>query len=627
MSHPRWLQSLHHDGSPHYVTHGHDKTVTLRLRADVDAPIKRVFLRTNPDGEQRLQPMQPIEPSSDNGANGVARWWEIELTLRMFRTSYRFFLATDEGNWWYTAIGTVRFTPTDATDFKLLHGYHNPSWVQDSVFYQIFPERFADGDSSNNVHDNEYSSYGHTVKAHPWGDQITRTGETGNAQFFGGDLQGITQHLDYLTDLGVSALYLNPIFTSPSNHKYDITDYRKVDPHFGGDEALIELRKALDERNMRLMLDIVPNHCSSLHPWFLAALADRHAPTAEFFTLGPGPQEYESWLGVRTLPKLNYRSEKLREEMYAGHGSIMRYWLRPPFRADAWRIDVANMLARQGENQLEHKIGRGIRRAVKSESPDSYLIGENFFDASAQLQGDELDAVMNYRGFSLPLLQWLVGSEIAESWNKGWPEPQLLPTDALVAQWVAFIAAIPWQIAIQQFNLLGSHDTPRIETLVNGDEDLARLAAALLFTFPGVPSVYYGDEIGLAGGSDPDNRRCMPWNPDEWNMGRRTFYQQLIQLRRTAPALRHGGFQPFYAQNETLAFLREAPDQRLLIVARRSNDDLTELPVRDAGIADGTVMREMLSGVEATVSNGHLPLTGIPNVGAQIWNDSTISSK
>lgn len=618
MSHAHsWLHSIHHDGSPQYVTYTHDKMVTFRLRVDADAPVERVFLRTNPDGEQRLQQMHAIESNADGSA---CRWWETELTLRMFRTSYRFFLVTREGNWWYTAAGPLRYTPTDATDFKILHRYHSPSWVQDSVFYQIFPERFADGDSSNNVRDNEYSCYGHPVRARKWGELPARTGEAGNSQFFGGDLQGITQHLDYLADLGVSALYLTPIFVSPSNHKYDITDYKHVDPHFGGDEALIELRQALDERHMRLMLDIVPNHCSSLHPWFLAALDDRHAPTAEFFTLGHRQQDYESWLGVRTLPKLNYRSEQLREKMYAGHDSIMRYWQRPPFRADAWRIDVANMLARQGENQLEHKVGRGIRRAVKSESPDVYLIGENFYDASAQLQGDELDAVMNYRGFSLPLLQWLVGSNVAESWNKGWPEPNLLPTDALVAQWIAFLAVIPWQIAIQQFNLLDSHDTPRIQTLVNGNEDLARVAVTLLFTFPGVPSVYYGDEIGLAGGRDPDNRRCMPWNPDEWNMKRRAFYQYLIRLRCTAPALRYGGFQPFYAHGETLAFLREAPEQRLLVIARRSDDGLDALPVRHACIADGTRMRELLGGAEATIGNGHLPLKSMPTVGTQIWS-------
>jgi alpha-glucosidase len=163
--------------------------------------------------------------------------------------------------------------------------------------------------------------------------------------------------LDYIQELGASALYLTPIFTSPSNHKYDVENYKQVDPHFGGNEALIALRQALDERNMKLMLDMVPNHCSATHPWFLAAQADPSAPTAEFFTFYRTPNEYESWFGIRSLPKLNYRSEHLRELMYAGQDAIMRYWLRPPFRIDGWRLDVANMLARQGESQFEHKVG------------------------------------------------------------------------------------------------------------------------------------------------------------------------------------------------------------------------------------------------------------------------------
>jgi alpha-glucosidase len=304
--------------------------------------------------------------------------------------------------------------------------------------------------------------------------------------------------------LGVNALYLTPIFTSPSNHKYDTVDYKHVDPHFGGDEALIALRNALDERDMRLMLDLVPNHCSAEHPWFLAAQADPAAPSAEFFTFYDRPDEYETWQGVRSLPKLNYRSLRLREEMYAGEDSVARHWLKPPFRIDGWRVDVANMLARQGENQLEHKVGCGLRRAIKSIAPQAYLIGENFFDGSSQLQGDELDATMNYRGFSIPLQQWLVGFDASLAWRPGMQDPDLLPTEALVEQWRAFMAAIPWQIATQQFNLLGSHDTRRISTVLGKDETLARIAAALLFTFPSTPSVYYGDEIGMAGGNDPD---------------------------------------------------------------------------------------------------------------------------
>ncbi len=611
-----WFDSIHHDGSPCYVmptTHHLGAMVTLRLRTDREAPIEQVLVRTSPDGEQHMTPMHIV------ATDAVCHWWETQVQLRMLRTNYRFFLATAQGRWWFTAYGMVRHTPTDATDFKILAQYHAPSWVQDSVFYQIFPDRFADGDSSTNVRTNEYQCYGKSVIARNWGELPRLQGEAGNAVFFGGDLQGIIQRLDYLTDLGITALYLTPIFTSPSNHKYDVTNYKEVDPHFGGNAALVALRQALDTRNIKLLLDIVPNHCSSYHPWFLAAQADPHIPTADFFTFGKSREEYESWLGVRSLPKLNYRSELLRKEMYAGEEAIMRHWLRPPFAIDGWRIDVANMLARQGESQLEHKIGRAIRRAVKSEAPHAYLLGEHFFDASSQLQGDELDATMNYQGFSMPLQQWLVGFDVSQAGHVPGTDKDLLPTEALAAQWKAFLSAIPWQIAIQQFNLLGSHDTPRIQTIVGEDEALARIAATLLFTYPGVPSVYYGDEIGLAGGRDPDNRRCMPWNPEEWNSERRVFYQQLIHERRTSPALCRGGFQLLYATGETIAYLREAPEERLLVIARRESDGLEALPVRHAGLPDGTHLHNILTGTRETVSSGMLALSSLPAIGAQIW--------
>jgi alpha-glucosidase len=377
----------------------------------------------------------------------------------------------------------------------------------------------------------------------------------------------------------------------------------------------------LDERGMKLILDMVPNHCGTTNPWFLAAQADPAAPTADFFTFKQRPDDYVSWLGVRSLPKLNYRSERLREWMYAGEDAIMRYWMRPPFSVDGWRLDVANMLARQGESQLEHKIGRGIRRAIKTESPHAYLLGENFYDATPQLQGDELDAVMNYRGFSLPLLSWLVGFDIYRTWRPELVDPQPLPTEALAAQWRAFMSAVPWQIATQQFNLLGSHDTRRIATILDDDETRVRVAVTLLFTYPGVPSVYYGDEIGLKGGGDPDNRRCMPWDPREWNADRRVFHQALMKLRRTSPALQRGGYQLLYASGDTLAFQREANEERLIVVARRGNDGLVALPVLHAGLPDGIHLRELLTGNEAVVTNGMLLLDSLPPVGVQIWQE------
>ncbi len=616
MFNPHWTAGVHHDGSPRYVVADRfdpGATVTLRLRTGLEAPIERIFVCTSPDGEQYMEPMRRA------GNDAACQWWEADLQLSGLHNRYRFYLLTAEDAWWLTAAGVMRHTPTDASDFNILANYQAPDWVHDSVFYQIFPDRFADGDPSNNVRSGEYLCYGRPVVARSWGERPHPHGESGGVEFFGGDLQGIVQRLDYIQELGASALYLTPIFTAPSNHKYDVEDYKQVDRHFGGDAALVELRQALDERGMKLVLDMVPNHCGVTNPWFLAAQTNPAAPTADFFTFRQRPDDYVSWLGVRSLPKLNYRSERLREWMYAGEDAIMRYWLRPPFRVDGWRLDVANMLARQGESQLEHKIGRGIRRAIKTESPHAYLLGENAFDGTPQLQGDELDAVMNYRGFSLPLLSWLVGFDIYGTWRPELVDPQPLPTEALTAQWQAFMSAIPWQIATQQFNLLGSHDTPRIATILDDDETRVRVAVTLLFTYPGVPSVYYGDEIGLKGGGDPDTRRCMPWDPREWNADRRAFYQALMKLRRTSPALRRGGYQLLYASGDTLAFQRESNEERLIVVARRSNDGLVALPVHHAGLPDGIHLRELLTGNETVVTNGMLLLDSLPPVGAQIW--------
>ncbi len=611
-----WTATVHHDGSPYYVGSHHSalgETVTLRVRAALDAPIQRVFLRTAPDGEQALTPM---EHQADDAAR---QWWSGSLPLHMPRTAYRFVLQTAEGTWTLNAAGLWRHTPTDTDDFKILASSTAPTWTRDAVSYQIFPDRFADGDPMTNVRTGEYACYGREVVARPWGAPPSTARGMGGVEFYGGDLAGIVQRLDYLVDLGVSTLYLTPIFVSPSNHKYDVEDYLHVDPHFGGDAALVALRQALDARGMRLLLDIVPNHCSVTHPWFRAAQTDPHAPTAEFFTFHQRPDGYATWLGVKSLPKLNYRSERLRETMYSGPDAIMRHWLRPPFRIDGWRVDVANMLARQGETQLGHKIGRGVRRAIKEESPDAYLIGEHFFDGSSHLQGDELDACMNYQGFMFPVMRWLAPAA-PDAHDRPWSDPVPLPAEAVAAQWLTFYAAIPWQIAMQQFNLLGSHDTARVLTMLGGDVDRLRVAAALLFTFPGVPNVYYGDEIGMVGTRDPDCRRCMDWDPATWNERIRGWYKDLIALRRRSPALIHGGLQVLHAQGATLAFQRQSQEEQLIIVARNGADTLWNLPVRHAGLPNGARLREHFTNAFTTVESGMLSLRGLTGTGVQIWH-------
>jgi alpha-glucosidase len=613
-----YLKSIHHDGSARYVQPQAARlgdSVTLRLRAHPGAPIQHVLLRSDEDGEGFTLQMSP----EDLPPGAAARWWRVELKLKMLVTHYRFLLFTSDGTWWLDAAGLHAHTPTDAQDFRLLADYEAPSWVRKAVFYQIFPDRFYDGDPASNVRDGEYEYRGLQARSRSWDKPPTARGLESLVEFYGGDLPGITQRLDYLQELGVNALYLNPVFTAYSNHRYDVCDYFNVDPHLGGNPALVALRQALSARGMRYILDIVPNHCGVLHPWFTAAQADPHSPTADFFTFHRRPDDYAAWLGVKTLPKLNYRSEKLRQVMYAGPEAVFRHWLRPPYSADGWRIDVANMLARQGRDQLAVEVGRGIRQAVKEENPQAYLMGENFFDATHQLQGDMLDAVMNYSGFSLPVWYW--GTRFAAFLkNEVLISEQRWTTQALVDSWQAYRAGIPWEIACQQFNSLGSHDTARIRTTCGGDTALNRAAAVLLFTYVGVPCVYYGEEVGLGEANNYEKRQPMPWKQEAWDMELRAFYQKLIGLRKESDALIEGGYQVLLAEGDMLAFLRDSDQQLLISVVFRGSGEHPAfgLPVTHGAVPDGVEFVELFSGARARVENGHLPLPAMP-VGGAVW--------
>ena len=605
-----WTASIHHDGSESYVSNLYPRlgqTVRLRLRISHQAPVRRVILRTLPDGEQRLTPMQrgATEPP--------AQWWESDLLIDEPSVHYRFIIDAADGIWHYSAAGLSPHIPLDRTDFRILAEYDPPGWPLETIFYQIFPDRFANGDPSTSPRPEEYEYRGHRPMTYPW-ETLPPPDQPGPLVFYGGDLPGIESRLDYLSDLGVNALYLNPVFTALSNHKYDVADYDHVDPHLGGDDALASLRRALDARGMRYLLDIVPNHCGYWHPWFQSALADPATPEAEFFTFLNHPNEYASWLGVWTLPKLNYRSERLRQRIYEGPEAVFRHWLRPPFSADGWRVDVANMLGRQGETQLGREIGQALRRAVRETRPDAYLMGENFFDATDQLQGDQWDGVMNYDGFTHPLWNWLRGYEQGAH---GLAEPLHGPrwsSETMVTAWQSRLAAIPWVVACRQYNLLDSHDTPRIRTMVGGNDALHRLAAAVLLTFPGVPGLYYGDEIGLTDLPHVKQRGCMVWDEARWDKPLRDYHRQLIHLRRESAALCHGGFQVLLTEADTVAYQRAAAADRVLVFAHRGEQPRPagDVTLAHAGIPDGTRFVDVLGGAEMSVRDGTLPLPELP---------------
>ncbi|MER2599789.1 MAG: alpha-amylase family glycosyl hydrolase [Caldilineales bacterium] len=617
LDYPRWLPGCHHDGSAAFVSSQYPQlgeTITLRLRTPADAPLRRVAVRTLPDGEQAFHLMQAETP------DGAVRWWRAELPVSQPLLHYRFALEAADGVWWLHAGGVSAADPLDATDFRIVADYHAPHWLREAVFYQIFPDRFANGDPDNDPHPADYDYAGHQPHTYAWGSPPPADAFF-PLVFYGGDLQGIADHLDYVEYLGVNALYLTPVFSAPSNHKYDVADYEAVDRHFGGDAALAALRAALTRRGMRYVLDIVPNHCGVNHRWFQTARSDATSAEAAFFTFQRHPDRYESWLGVASLPKLNFNSSELRRRLYENADAVFRRWLRAPFGADGWRVDVANMLGRQGASQLGQAVAHGIRAAVKQTEPDAYLLGENFFDASTQLQGDQFDGMMNYSGFTRPLRHWLQGYHQG-AW--GMKEPLVSPVPfssaALVESWRSRLAAIPWVIALQQFNLLDSHDTERILTQVKGNAALQQLAAAVLLTFPGVPCIYYGDEIGLADSAGLGSRGCMEWDESRWNRQTLTVYRRLIALRRQSHALQQGSFEIVAVEADSVAFLRRAGDELVLVVAHRGETarPAKELALARYGIADGVVFEELFSGQQAQTQKGSLLLPQQPQ-GATVW--------
>ncbi len=604
---PPWLGSVHHDGSPRYLSPLHPRLgerVRVRLRAGAAAPVRRAFLRTSPDGEEALTPLAPAF------RRGPACWWEGTLEVTEPLVHYRFVLEADDGVWFYAAGGPTGYDPPDATDFRVIAGEAPPAWLAGAVFYQVFPDRFARG----------APSAGADPTTLPWGAPPPPDLPFSRV-FYGGDLAGVAARLDHLVRLGADALYLNPVFTAPSNHRYDASDLEHVDPRLGGDAALARLRDALSARGMRYILDLVPNHVGRTHPWFRAAQADLAAPEAEFFTFEAHPDRYLSWLGVKSLPKLDYRSPELMRRMVTGPDAVVRRWLRPPYSADGWRVDVANMLGRAGAVQLSAEVARAIRRAAKETRPDAFLLAEHFFDASAGLQGDQWDAAMNYAGFTLPLWGWLRGHrQRVRNVEQVLTSPGPLPTAALAAAWRARRAAVPWAVVLRQYNALDSHDVERIRTVVGGRDALHRLAATVQFTYPGLPAVYYGDEIGMEDVPGLAQRGCMIWDEARWNQPLLAHYQRLAELRRRAPALREGGFELLAAEEDTLAYQREGAEGRVLVVAHRAERPRPAgpLPVADGGVPDGTELVEQLTGHVGVVRGGVLELPAQPQ-GASVW--------
>ncbi len=449
---------------------------------------------------------------------------------------------------------------------------NTPEWLKEAVFYQIFPDRFANGNPANDP-----------PGVAPWGSTPTRD------NFCGGDLQGIIDHLPYLESLGVNALYLTPIFQARSNHKYDTCDYRAIDPAFGDLAVLQHLVDLCHERGMHVVLDAVFNHCGDGF-WAFTDLVQKGeaSPYRDwFFTTGfpiqAEPPNYQTCGGASILPKLNLENPQVREYLFAA----ARYWMDQA-RIDGWRLDVPW--------KAPLSFWREFRSLVKQLNPQAYIAGEVWRDPEPWLAGDTCDGIMNYP-LREAILDYCVRDTMdAEDFNH--------VTTRLLEMY--------GEAAASQLNLIGSHDTARLLTLCQGDIDRAILAAVAQFTAVGIPMIYYGDEIGLQGENDPGCRACMPWDETAWNQSLREIYQVLIRARKEHPALRIGGLKPIWVFNGVYVYLRcWEEDQVIIILNPRQARANVAIPL-DGQITLENDWWDLLSGTRFTVSDRGLWIKDIP---------------
>ncbi|MHA1976044.1 MAG: maltodextrin glucosidase [Candidatus Hodarchaeales archaeon] len=616
-----WQETIYSSGTDEFILPCNPrfgKEITFRIKVFKENPIVSIFLCFAPDGEELTVEMQK------NEGEGFFTYYSVQYRIKTKILSYRFMILTRDTQYWYNAGGLVNFLPNDQKNFKLILDFDDPEWVKKSVFYQIFPDRFFDGNPMNNVQSGEYSYRGRTSKSRNWGELPHASSSSySHVDFYGGDLEGILQKIPYLLSLGINALYLNPIFTSQSNHKYDTVNYKEIDPHFGGEEAFISLIHALHDQGIRIILDGVFNHTGNEHQWFKTAQAENESKYVDFYTFYEHPDNYLSWFGHKSLPKLNYHSSDLCDEIYRSDDSIIQYWLKEPYNIDGWRIDVANMLARQDDYEIFKQIWEEFRKSAKGVNTSCYLLGEHFFDPSPLLNGTRLDAVMNYRGFYQPVLKWLLQIEEIGVVSKGKFYRQQLETDfttdMLNQQMFEFRSLLPFQLQLLQFNLLTSHDIPRFNTLANNNLKKIQMGLVFLFTYIGVPSIYYGDEIGLEGGRDPDCRRCMIWDEGKWNKALHDLYRRLIQIRKFATALEKGSFRTIYLSEDLLCFVREYRDEVVITILNNgSASKLVNIPFWKIGLMNINLYALLNSSV-VQISEGILSLQ-IPEHSSEIYS-------
>lgn len=634
------------DGTEGYVYPPEPKEselVTFRFRTAKD-DVDRVGLVTSAD----------TYVMEKECTQGEFDYYTFETRLGEEPFRYCFEVQSGTEKYYYGRCGISREI-LEYYNFVVVPGFSTPDWAKGAVMYQIFTDRFYNGDKSNDVETNEYYYIGdYSQRVTNWDKYPANMGVR---EFYGGDLQGVMDKLDYLQDLGVEVVYFNPLFVSPSNHKYDIQDYDYIDPHYGkivddggevlpngvtdnsqatkykkrttglknleaSNELFIKLVEELHRRGMKVILDGVFNHCGSFNKWMdreriyegeedyePGAYVSADSPYRSYFRFfKEGPENwpynanYDGWWGHDTLPKLNYE-DSVKLENYILY--IGRKWVSPPYNVDGWRLDVAADLGRS--NEYNHEFWQKFRRAVKDANPNALILAEHYGDPSDWLKGDEWDTVMNYDAFMEPVTWFLTGMEKHSDEAR---EELLGNIDNFIGSMAHHMSNMLTPSLQVAMNELSNHDHSRFLTRTNhmvgrvehlGSEAaneyvnkaVMREAVVMQMTWVGAPTVYYGDEAGVCGFTDPDNRRSYPWGHEDQELI--AFHKEAIRIHKEHPALKTGSLKILGGEENILSYARfKGHDRIIVVINNRSERAEVKVPVWEAEIPIKCRMKRLL---------------------------------
>ena len=585
---------------------------------------------------------------------------------------YYFKIEKQSRIYYYNKQGLVKNIKNEF-DFKLLVDFEVPKWAKGALMYQIFVDRFYNGDKSNDVVDNEYCYLGTRARAKAWDEPVE---ENDICSFYGGDLQGVIEKLDYLEGLGVEAIYFNPLFVSPSSHKYDIQDYDAIDPHFGviinnegrpleggeseaanieaslyisrstdkanleeSNKLFIRLVKLAHQRNIRVILDGVFNHCGAFNKWLdktgiyeknnypKGAFNCTESKYRDFFIWNEQENDYAGWWGHSNHPKLNFEgSEKLCDFIL----DIAVKWVSPPFNADGWRLDVAADLGQSEE--FNHEFWKKFRRVVKAANPDALILAENYGDSEKWLMGDEWDSIMNYDAFMEPLTWFLTGMEKHSQERND----ELFNNAARFEEVMRYNCARFSNESLScAMNELSNHDHSRFLTRTNRmvarlgsasaeqaaegiDKAIFKLAVIFQMMWNGAPTIYYGDEVGMVGWTDPDNRRPFPWGKEDMEI--LDFFKRIIAIRKNNPVFKTGSVDYLMMGSGLICFGRFSKEEKAVVILNNNIEETTvEIPVWRINARNGEGFECLYSeGSDESLKceNGNIIVNAPPRSGA-----------